>query len=155
MLCTWTATYSDGSELAQYDQNNSNFIADAGEVPYRAIDWPNVVKLTFESQQAVMSFDVNPAPPGIKVSLRSRHFRTASGIDTMCFMITESAEGQEVSADSVIRVLYVFPDGSVHECENFNCPDVANYGHKLLRDEPASLMPATHTVTTEVSAVMT
>lgn len=154
MQLTWAVDYRDGTSLSQFDATSSDFIADSGEVPYRAIDWQRVSKLRLESQDAVVSFDVVPPHAGSKISLRSRHFRTPSGLDTMCFMITESLADEEVTAETVKSVIYVFPDGTTHECPNFNCPDIGKYAHNKLRDQATSLMPATHEIQTEVTAVV-
>jgi len=43
MTATWFVRYKDGTELHQYDVSSPHFFKDAGEVPYRVIDWFNVV----------------------------------------------------------------------------------------------------------------
>lgn len=154
MNASWGVVYYDGSMLSQFDKASSNFMPEAGEVPYRAIEWEKVKSIKFSSQLAETNFDMGPIPTGNRMTLRSRHFKTLSGANVMCFMLVLSdSEAEEVDSNSARSILYVFPDGTTHECENFNCPDIAEYGHRALRDEPVSIMPATHTLKTEVQAV--
>ena len=139
MTASWVVEYEDGTFLAQYD-------SDGKETPYRAIDWPRVRKLKFESQDVIQTFDVGPTPEGLSLSLRSRHFKGVVG-DTVsdelmqCFMLVLSKTGEPVSEETVDSVLYWFPTGVMHDCLLFNCPDVSAYGSHLVHLEPGSLMP--------------
>jgi hypothetical protein len=145
--------YEDGLMLNQYDKVSPDFDTTAGEVPYRAIKWPKVKQLTLASQLIEQSFDINQPPDGIKISLRSRTFMTITRDEVQCMMLVLSEADKEVSSETAQSILYWFPDGTTHECGSFNCGDVGNYAHRLLRAEPGSLMPATQTLTTEVTAV--
>lgn len=152
---SWLVTMNDGSELHQYDKSSPLYMANAGEVPFKAIDWPNVANLQFQSQFANAGFDVAPAPEGFQVSLRSRHFKTQQGVAIMSFIVLVSKAGQEVNAESVVSALYWLPDGTVHECPHFDCPDVANYALKLIHGQDAGIMPATHVLETGVEGLVT
>jgi hypothetical protein len=154
MSATWLVRYSDGSELHQYDKSSEKFIADAGEVPYRAIEWDRVVELTLSSAEWESRFTIAQPPEGTKLSLRSRHFRTQEGVTVPCFMVVQSIAGEEVTDESVQWVLYWLPNGVDHQCPHFNCPDVANYALKLVHGIPAGIMPSTHTTTVQVGAVI-
>lgn len=147
---SWAVRYKDGRELRQFDDKAPEFLN--GEVPYRAINWPEVKDLMLGSALLEQTFEMSPPPEGIQISLRSRHFKMLTGDTVTCFMITLSREGEEVTNDSVVSVLYWFPDGSTHECPHFNCPDVSDYGAAMVHRLTASLMPSTHELKTEVSA---
>ena len=141
-LASWEVEYQDGGGLSQYD-------AEGNEVPYRAIDWPRVSRLILESQAVRRMFEVHPTPE-LHLSLRSRHFMTADGTGTMCFVLLGSQPGREIDAESTRWALYWFPDDTLHECPRFDCSDVRQYGSNLVHGQPRHLMPQGHDV--EVAA---
>jgi len=67
-------------------------------------------------------------------------------------MIVLSKDGEEVNDESVQWVVYWFANGVTHECEHFNCSDVAQYALKLIHGQPIPIMPTTNTTPVEVSA---
>jgi hypothetical protein len=54
-------------------------------------------------------------------------------------MIVTHLKGQPISDQSVKHVFFWMPDGTSHDCDQFNCPDVARYLHCLVNRVPASL----------------
>lgn len=149
---SWMVRYKDGRELRQFDSTAPEFYN--GEVPYRAINWPEVKELVLGSEFIEQTFEISEPPAGIAISLRSRHFRVLKGDTVTCFMITLARAGEEVTNESVQSVLYWFPDGTSHECPHFNCPDVADYGAAMVHKLQGKLMPSTHELKTEISAAV-
>lgn len=149
---SWSAIYNDGTSLSQFDSESPHYLPDAGEVPYRAIEWDKVQALVLASQFNETRLDINPAPEGFNHTLRSRHFRTMQGDQVMCFIVMTSRADQEVDKNSVVSAYYWFPDGNTHDCVHFDCPDVGNYGAHWVNGADLSLMPSTHALKTQVDA---
>lgn len=149
--------YSDGTDLAQYDEKSPLFLGEPGlgEVPYRAIEWNRVESLRLESQYHKSEFSIIQPPEGYKISLRRRAWGSAQGDETMVFMIVVSVDGVEVDDQSTAHVTYWFPNGVVHDCPRFNCPDVAKYASGMLHGIPGrSLMPESHELEVASQAVL-
>lgn len=151
---TWRVEYASGEVLDQYDTNHPACNVAAGEVPYRAIQWPEVRKLVLTSQYAEDTFDVAALPEGFQLSLRSRHFMSTADEMLWCYLLVVSRASEEVTDQSTVSVLYWFPDGSTHECPHFNCPDVASYGHNWIHDQDRRLPLQHNIVQTTVDATL-
>lgn len=152
MTATWLVRYTDGSELAQFDRASPAFVAAAGEVPYHAIDWPRVEELCFASAHVEERFAVALPPEGYRLSLRSRHTRTVGGDQVMCFLLLVTLAGAEPSNETVVSATYWFPDGTMHTCPHFNCPDVARYARGQLLGAPVPLAAATEVLSAAVDS---
>jgi hypothetical protein len=129
---TWAVEYVDGTHLEQYDSSGT-------EVPYRAINWPQVQSIRFVNQYAETKLDIRQPAPGYKVSLRSRHFTGLNMLDVMTFVLLVSAENKEIDADSVVEAIYCMPDGAVHQCYMFDCPEIRERCSKLQHGKPTSI----------------
>jgi hypothetical protein len=148
-LGSWAVAYNDGTWVHQYDTQHPMYLENAGEVPYKAIDWTKVERVVFENVRVRSDFAVQHPGPEWQVSLRSRQFITnaAGGTAvTLAFMVVTSEAGQEVTDASTHQVMYWLPTGVVHECHLLNCPDVAQYAqdlakHLLLDDASVPGMP--------------
>jgi len=145
VVASWAVEYTDGTTLSQYENGK--------EVPYRSIDWSKAQRLVFESQLLRETFGIDPQPE-IQLSLRSRHFMTPEGASTMCFLLVGSRPGLPVDADSTQWVLYWFPDGVSHVCDQFDCRDVRAYGSGLVHGIPRGLMPEHHQLRTAVDGAL-
>lgn len=150
---SWAVVYRDGSTLSQYDTTSPHCVQEAGEVPYRKIDWPEVTTLILASQILEQHFPITPVPPEFKTSLRSRTFKTMTGEQVTCFMVVVSKDDEDVTPENTSSVFYWFPDGTVHECVHFDCPDVGHFGALFAHDVERSLMPATHAIETSVDGI--
>lgn len=140
--------------MMQYDTTHPACHVEGGEIPYRAIRWPEATKLTLTSQFTEDTFDVAPLPEGYQLSLRSRHFMSPSDQMLWCYLLVVSRVGEDVTDRSAVSVLYWFPDGSTHECPHFNCPDVAAYGAAWLHDTDRRLPLQHNIVQTAVDATL-
>jgi len=67
---------------------------------------------------------------------------------TMCFILLVSKPGMDIDAASVQQAMYWFPDGTLHDCTQFDCSEVRQYADGMLRGQVQGLMPnhSTHTV---------
>lgn len=151
-LASWMVTYADGSVLHQTDEQSPKYLGapGTGEVPMNAIEWDRAKELHLESQWAKSVFRVVDPGPGLQTSLRRRTFSVLnSGIHATIMLVVTSEAGQEVDDNSVRHVTYWCPDGTVHDCHLFNCPDVANY---VIKGQP--LMPHTAATNSQADALL-
>ena len=135
---SWLVRYEDGTEEWQYNTSSPHFTS--GEVPYRAIQWPRVRKLIFESQYAKSEFDVEPVPDDFKTTLHSRHFWRPEGVSISCFLVVVSHKAQ-TPKDGAVSDFYWNPDGTTHNCHLYDCPDVAQYGGHVVNGKVPDLSP--------------
>ena len=133
LMMTWAVEYRDGTHLEQY----SDDIAGA-ETPYRAINWPEVVSIRFTNQFAETKLDIAQPPPGYKLSLRSRHFTGPEATNIMTFVVLVSRENEPVDA-STIEAIYCMPDGTMHQCYLFDCPEIRERCSRLRHGEAAAI----------------
>lgn len=140
MTASWFVRYRDGTEDWQYNTASPHFHQDGGEVPYRAIDWPQVETLVFESQFVRRDFAVTPVPDGFKTTMHSRHFTFPTGENTSCFLVVVS-EVDKTPREGAVTVLYWFPDDTMHECHLYDCPEVAAYGCAVVNGVVPTLVP--------------
>lgn len=135
---SWFVRYEDGTEEWQHNANSPQF--SNGEVPYRAIDWPRVRTLVFESQYARREFAVSPLPPGYKTTLHSRHFWRPEGVSISCFLVVVS-HAELTPKEGAVSVFYWFPDDTTHDCHLYDCPDVGRYGGCVVNGQVPDLAP--------------
>jgi hypothetical protein len=135
VTASWEVYYKDGSSL---NQNQ-----DGEHVPFHAIEWAKVETLIFESQLVRQTFSITPCEEGETMALRSRHFMAfGSGGNSMCFMLVRwDAKDDQPDDDNTKEVLYWMPNGTVHHCQMFNCPDVSEYGSNVAHNADFKLMP--------------
>lgn len=124
---TWAVEYLDGTHLTQYNDSGD-------EIPYRSINWPQVKTIVFANQDVETRLDIQQPPPGHQLSLRSRHTTGPEMADMMTFIILVSREGEPI-ADSTTEAIYCMPDGTVHQCYLFDCPEVRQRCSNLRKGE--------------------
>lgn len=134
MQAMWEVLYKDGSTLEQYDRNSPHFVLcegaiTEGEVPFKAIDWPNVTELRLFNAETGMgqSYDIAQPPEGYQLSLRMRTFSGPGGDATVCFILLTSETGKPITKDTVVKAFYWFPDFTTHWCTEFNCGAVGQW----------------------------
>lgn len=137
MRGSWLVQYQDGELLAQHDTQHP--LAVSGEVPFRAIEWPRVATVRFESQDARTTLDIPEAPDGYSWSLRSRNWMRVDGQAVSAFLLILSDRGVEVNHDSTAYVLYWYPDGTVHESPFFTSKETDEYGSGILHGQGRAL----------------
>lgn len=116
----WSVEYADGTTLNQWDSSP--------ERPLGDIDWARAVTITLASEWASATFDVSPNIDGIKQSLRVRTFMLpAHGVAIRVFMLILSNEGLPVDGNSTRAVTYWAPNGSVHNCTDFECSIIGKW----------------------------
>lgn len=128
----WEVLYKDGSTLSQFDSTAPEFVVvpemvTGGEVPYKAIRWDDVDKISFLNAETGvgMTYRYDPPPEGYKTSLRSRFYRGLTDGELQCFILLVSkADAEVINGESVVQSFYWFPDGSHHWCTQFKCPDI-------------------------------
>lgn len=147
---TWSVVYTDGQVLNQYDAGHA--MAVEGEVPYRAIEWPRVGQVRFESQFCISTFDFAHPGPEWEVSLHSRHFMSMASESFHCFLIAIRPLG--VRKEEAVTVFYWFPDDTKHECYLYDCPDVRGYGRDFLHEGRPALKPLHERLTVVTDAVL-
>lgn len=155
----WMIGFKDGTTLEQFDQTSHLFKHieghfAGGEVPYKAINWSEVASITFVDVETSTgaTYTVAQPPEGLKLSLRSRHFKAQTGIDAMCFMVVLSKAGEESDKDNTDSVLYWFPDHSVHACDRFDCGEIYKYGADIIHGNSKRLMPLHAHLETQIDA---
>lgn len=133
---SWAVDYNDGTSVAQYNP-------DGTKTKFREIDWSKAEKLILESQLVRQVFDVTPPEEEFNLALRSRHFvGMSAGAAVMCFMLVKwAAEDAHPDDNNTETVMYWVPNGTVHHCTMFNCPDVATYCSNHVHNQPTALMP--------------
>jgi hypothetical protein len=112
MRGSWRVIYQDGTELSQWDAQHP--LAVATEVPLRAIRWPEVATVVFESQWAGRAeFGFAGVPEGAQVKLRQRTMRSVGGSISMFMVCTERAGAPDPPApEDTLSIFYWVPDGS-------------------------------------------
>lgn len=129
---SWRVVYNDGTELSQYN--------DGKEVPYKNIEWCKVERLILESQYVTHTFKISVADKDLRFRLQSRHWLSTTGHRIMAFMLVAwSKEDEKPTDDNTAWVVYWIPNGLIHHCHKFNCPDVADYCSKRIHQSDASL----------------
>jgi hypothetical protein len=156
-LGSWLVHYTDGTECWQYDTGHVAFLGDptTGEVPLRAIEWTRARELVLESQWARSTFAITPPPEGYTLRLVRRVFQSyaddGSQLITMAYVLV-CLRGTELLPEMTDHAVYWYPDGTVHECPLYDCPDVRRYAEGQLKQQPVGLMPHTqiHATTADV-----
>lgn len=154
----WSVKYRDGSFLSQYDETHESFMPSSehvfdGEVPYKAIKWSEVVEVIFTNTEGINTVISIPSIPHyLRWGLGSRHFKPMAGAgEAMCFrlLLYRATLDESPTADNIEKILYWFPDTSMHECTLFDCPDVYQYGSNLIWNKPQKgLMPTSSALKT-------
>lgn len=156
----WEVVLKDGTTTNQFDKDNPNFIVipempTGGEVPFRAIPWNDVTNITFYRQDGTGdSFNVGTVAGGYHLSLRSRTFKSMAGGEMTAFILLISKDGEEAGPESTEFALYWLPDGTAHECNLFDCPDIRKYAHAKVWGRHEPLMPKHGTVRVRLDAVI-
>lgn len=135
--------YEDGSSLAQNDAGSPSFNQEAQEVPFKAIDWPNVKQLRLESEFGHTTYDIAQPGPEFQISLRRRTFFTLHEQMVSMFVLLVSTIGAEVDKDSTVSAHYWLPNLVEHSCPDFDCADIRKYAVQLFNGDAPALMPAT------------
>lgn len=153
---SWAVRYKDGTLLAQYDASSEHFSAEGQEVPFKAIDWPNVAHVIFESQYDRMELPLAPAGPGKTWSLRARVTMGVAGSSVRVFILLHSVAGVPVDEHSVDKAVYWTPTGILHTCRFFDCSSVRAYTQQLVhgRAAGAGLMPRHDLVDTLADTIL-
>lgn len=146
-LGSWLVRYEDGTECWQYDTKHPDFLGDpdTGEVPLRTIDWPHATEMVLESQWARSTFSIQPPPEGYSIRLMRRVFQTYVGNTvaiTMVYVLV-CISGTELTPEATDHAVYWLPDGTVHQCPHYDCPDVRRYAEGQMNQQPVGLMPHT------------
>lgn len=161
MLIAWAVVYRDGSVLHCADNENDQFKMDAGhpwggEVPFKAINWPEVEELGFYGPGGeVTSFAVGAPTPGYEYALRSRVFITPGLSEFRWFVLVEVRAGEDPTDTNVAQVLYWGEDGTSHQCFKFNCGEIAQYSIARNTGTAGQLMPGSSALATECVATLT
>lgn len=137
---TWAVVYENDTILTQKDTLHPEYSSEACEVPFKAIEWSRVQRVLFHSSDDTTEFTFHKTPDW-DVAMRSRVFFTDQKDAIRAFMVTISTPGEEVSPESVQRVLYWFPNGVVHDCKHFDCHEVAQWASGWVHGKVAGLMP--------------
>jgi hypothetical protein len=135
VTASWEVFYEDGTSLSQYINGVTT--------PFKEIEWQRVKTLALESQLLRQTFSIISCKEDEKMALRSRHFMAfGTGAKAMCFMlVTWDAKDEHPDDVNTKEVMYWMPNGTVHYCSMFNCPDVADYGSNVAHNGDFSLMP--------------
>jgi hypothetical protein len=143
MRGSWRVIYQDGTELSQWDAQHP--LAVANEVPLRAIRWPEVATVVFESQWAGRAeFGFAGVPEGAQVKLRQRTMRSVGGSISM--VCTERAGAPDPPApEDTLSIFYWVPDGSYHSCDRHHCDELAQYVLHQLWGRPHGALAPNHT----------
>jgi hypothetical protein len=143
MTGSWMVIYRDGSTLAQFDEHPE---AVGGEVPMRCIAWPNVEILRLSSQFAETDIGL-PEEQRCEYRLVQRTMKTvaASASIYLLLMLTPGYAYPFEQRD-VQRALYWLPDGSTHDCPDFECGAVAAYLERFVWGRDGSTLPPIHEV---------
>jgi hypothetical protein len=135
----WAVEYVDGALLLEHDPTHPAAVG--GEVPFRAIEWARVARVTFESELARTTLDISPAPPGHQWSLRRRTWRRVDGALMPAYLLVLSTADVEVNASSTQYVYYWLADGATRESPLFDDPEVGHYACGRIHGLQAALMP--------------
>lgn len=135
--------YHDGSSLAQTDSSSPEFNHEAGEVPFKVIDWPRVSQLRLESMYGYTTYNIVQPGEEFTLSLRRRTFITMDKKTISAFVLLVSLVGSEVGASSVVSAHYWLPNLIDHSCSDFDCADIRRYAVQSLSGDTPSLVPAT------------
>jgi hypothetical protein len=120
----WSVEYTDGAVVSELGEP---------ETPFRAIDWPRVARLVFESNTYVTVYDIAPVAPPLQYRLmRRRIVQPQHGDLGIMLLVCESPTGPQ-------SVFYWLPDASTHHCLDLDCPDVRQYAAQLLAGTPCTL----------------
>lgn len=152
-----------------------------GEVPFRAIEWPRTTELVLESELAKSTFDISPPGDGYHLALKCRTYHVRAWrpgvptyfpdrpepviepfqvlLDVRAYLVCTMRDDVEVDLARVatleaatVHVTYWLPDGSVHDCPHYDCPDVSRWVQDAAKGTYSGLMPATHAVGCAVDA---
>lgn len=142
---SWGVEYADGSQYFR-------FADDGTENAWNAIHWPDVVSVAFASPDAEATFPFeHPGPPwAVRMGSRvSTAYQDGSSVEVApgavrCFMIVTHVAGEAIRPDTVARVFFWMPDGSIHDCDDLNCPQVAAYMHSLVHGHARPAMAQAH-----------
>lgn len=153
---SWCVEYNDGTFLAQYP-------TDGPEVPFRAIEWPNVKSLILESQFLRQEFDIIQPQADCRLALQSRMFRDMAGDrEVMVFMLITYRNDIIIDVDdpksyeeACVHVVYWFPNGIIHDCPLYNCNEIAQYASGEIHDIAGrSVMPIHNEIKAKLDAAV-
>ncbi len=150
---SWMVFLKDGRTIAQYDADHPE--AFNGEVPMRVIPWPMVERLQLASQYAVTEFEI-PEQPDAEYRLVQRTMLTFQDSTTI-FMLVMLVPGYAYPFEQkdVLRVMYWIPDGSTHDCTEYQCNEVRAYCEQFMWGRESSALAQTHNkVQTTIDAVI-
>lgn len=140
---TWAVHYADGTACASDDAAHPAFVPDAGEVPFRAVDWARAVRLTVRWPDRDTAVPIPPAPDGLAWSLRCRTFvrLRPDGPDgaadrdppaVRVYLLVLSAAGAPVDACSTREVVWLFPDGAARTTAALWDAEASAHAERLL-----------------------
>lgn len=148
---TWAVRYTDGTVLASEDATHPAFVPDAGEVPFRAVDWARAEALVVRGPDRETAVPVPPADPGLAWSLRARTYARvqADAADAAplteavrAYLLVLSEAGAPVTDATTRATVCVFPDGLVFHEAGLWGPDAARHAEAQLARAAAVPAPA-------------
>ena len=66
---------------------------------------------------------------------------TLTGEQLRVLIVLDSLAGAEITAENVKQALYIFPDGSIHNCVHFYCTEIREVALRWVHGQPAGIMP--------------
>ena len=157
---SWAVRYQDGTVLHQHDSQHPAYNHDNHEVPIKAIEWDRVASVLMQSQLDTREIPLPPAGPGYQWSMRWRVTvaamgGTASAGPLRILMLVHSVAGVPVDEHSVDKVIYWSPMGILHECSDFECPDIRQYASRISAGKlPTGVIPIHGHVETKAEGLL-